>query len=314
VGADAFGDPNQPSGSGWRVGPVVNKAGAFVYCIAENRFDNGLGLVFALSPRAELNIGLRLTGAHLAKGDAWKVRLKIDNGLARDRQGVAGGPNMLVIANGADSQLYDALSHGDQLVVESPNDTVAFRLKGTGKALHDLHDCTDHARANPPAKPMARIGDATTPQLPPNMAKLLAAAGFTKIGLLPTSAAPPGHGPTDTLWRVGAVTSGYGETLSQPGQTLSGLADSYLARLKPRCRKDFQVKTVDSENLSGGALRTVDVTCGESGKTTAIALTFDLDRGGLFKVFFHEAPATAATEATKARNSIADLLKHLAAQ
>jgi hypothetical protein len=221
---------------------------------------------------------------------------------------------MLVIATGADAPFYDALSRGSQLTIEAPNDTVAFALKGTGKALHDLRDCVAAARSASPAKAIARVGVAATPQLPPSLAKLLAAAGFTKIGLMPASAAPPGHGPTDTLWRVAPVTSGYGETLSQPGQSLSDLVSTELARLKPRCRTRLQVQDRVSVNLPGGTIRTVDVTCGEAGKTTAMALTFALDRGGLFKVFYHEAPATDAAAAIKSRDRIAERLKDLAAR
>jgi hypothetical protein len=306
----AASDVAEPLGD-WRVGPVVKKGGAFVYCVAERRYANGLGLVISRSPRDEFNIGLRLTGAHLGKDEAWRVRVKLDGTQQRDRQAVAGGPNLLVIGQGRDEPFYEALTQADTLTIDGPTDLVSFRLKGSAKALTALRDCVTNARAGQPAKPIARLGDGTVPQMPPTLAKLLAETGLTKVGLLPVAKAPAGHGVVDSLWQVGPVISGYGESRSS-GQTLASVTDAHFAQLKSRCTRAFQLKAGSSDNLPGGAIRTADVTCGEGSRTTHIALTFAVDRNGLARLFFHEAPANDATAAMKSRDTIAELLKQMA--
>lgn len=296
----------EPSGD-WRVGPVAGKDGGFAYCLAESRYDNGQTLIVTRSARDEFNVGLGVPGARLTKGSAWKVKLSVDGALSRERQAVAPDPDMLVIANGTDDRLFDALIHGDVLTIEGPSDTAAFRLKGAAKALRDLRGCVERARAGQPAKTLGRIGG-DKPDLPPLLRKLLAEAGFKKVGLLPVSAAPPGHGVVDTVWRIGPVTSGLGESRGASNPSLSTLSEEALARLRPRCGADAEAKQGSTDTLPGGGFRTVTVTCGGS----HISLLFNLGRGGLFRSFFFEAPEAEAAEADRQRDAIADVLKRLA--
>ena len=295
----------------WRVGPVVNKDGAFVYCIAEARFINGDSLVIGRSPKDEFNLAVGMPEANLKKGAAWPVQVVVDGSVKRDRQAVAADPDMLVIANGADSDLYEAITHGTELAIVAPSDTVRFQLKGTGIALRDLRSCVERARDGQPVTPLGRLGGSSTPQLPPLLKELLNQAGFQKIDLLPSSSSvPPGYSNVSTLWRVGPVLSGISTSSALPGETLSSLSEAYVARLKPQCGDDFDVKWGEPENLPVASIRTGEVHCQRSSGAVHVALTFDLGRGGLLQVFFHEAPEEEAAD--KDRDAIAEVLRRLA--
>ncbi len=295
----------------WRVGPVVNKDGAFVYCIAEARFANGDSLVIGRSPKDEFNLAVGIPEAHLTKGGAWQVQMTVDDGLKRDRQAVAADPDMLVIANGNDNDLYEAITHGSKLTISSPTDTIRFQLKGTGLALRELRSCVERARAGQPMTPLGRLSGGESPLLPPLLKELLNQAGFHKIDLLAPSATPPGYPTANTLWRVGSVLSGISTSTRLAGETLSSLGDAYLARLKPQCGDDFEVKWDEPETLAVASLRTAVVNCGRHAGPVHVALTFHLGRGGLLQVFFHEAPAAAAAAADKDRSAIAEVLRRL---
>ena len=299
-------EPAAPLGD-WRVGPVVTKDGAFAYCIAESRFDNGQSLVIARSRRDELNLGLGMPSAHLTRGAAWPVTVTVDDDFKRERQAVAADPDMLVIANGADSRLFEALTHGSTLSIRGPKDTIVFQLKGTGKAMPDLKSCVEQSRAG---KPVAQLGSvAATPlQLPPALKQLLAEAGFKKIGLMAASAAPQGLGPAEYLWQAGEVTAGMTDSRGERGRSLSDLGDAALERLRPRCSRGFTVREGESANLPGGGFRSVSVACtAGSGAASHIAFLFELGRAGLFKQFFFEAADGAA--AARDRDAIAGVLK-----
>ena len=291
----------------WRVGPVVTKDGAFAYCIAESRFDNGQSLVIARSRQGEINIGLGMPSAHLSKGAAWTVTVAVDDDFKRERQAVAADPDMLVIANGADSRLLDALTHGDKLTIRGPKDTIAFQLKNTNKAMPALKTCVEQARAGRPAAALGAVS-ASSLQLPPVLKQLLAEAGFKKLGLMTASAAPRGLGPADYLWKVETVTAGMAETRSERNRSLGELADAVLDRLRPRCARDFTVRESESANLPGGSFRSTEVACTTgSGATSTIAFLFQLGRAGLFKQFFFEAPTAEA--AKHDRDAVASVLK-----
>ena len=305
------GDATAPMGD-WRVGPVVNKDGAFIYCIAEARFANSDSLVVGRSPKDEFNLAVGMPEAHLARGTAWPVEVVVDGTVKRERQAVAADPDMLVIANGADNDLFEAITHGTTLAIVGPSDTVRFQLKGTGVAMRELRSCVDRARAGLPITPLGRVGGGGGLQLPPLLKELLNQAGFRKIDLLSPSTTPPGYPTVDTLWRVGSVLSGISTSTRQPGDTLNSLGDAYAARLKAQCGADFQVTWGDIENFPVGSLRTAGMTCRRPSGVAHVALTFDLGRGGLLQVFFHEAPAAEAAAADKDRDAIADVLRRLA--
>ncbi len=295
----------------WRVGAVVDKGGGFAYCVAESRYSNGQSLIIALNARDEFNLGLGMPSAHLTRGAGWKVQVVVDGTLKRDRQAVAPDPDMLVIANGHDRELYDALSRGSALAIVGPNDTVAFQLSGTAKALRDLRACADRARAGLPFTPLGKV-DSDHPQLPPLLKELLKQAGFKKIDLLPASAVPPGYPTAETVWRIGPVISGINSVTAPPGDTITTLSDAYVTRLKGRCSGDFHVTWQAPESLPTASLRLAEATCTRPGSgAVRVALTFDLGRDGLLQSFFHEAPASDGVAAIRSRDAIADVLRRL---
>jgi len=307
--ADDAPDERAAPLGGWRVGPVVTKDGAFAYCIAESKFDNGQSLVIARSRQGEINIGLGMPAAHLTKGSAWPVTVMVDDDFKRERQAVAADPDMLVIANGSDTRLFEALTHGGALAIRGPKDTIRFQLKGTGKAMPELKSCVDQGRGGKPAAPLGAVSGSSL-QLPPVLKQLLAEAGFKKIGLMAASAAPVGLGPADYLWKAGGVTAGMAESRAERTRGLSDLADAVLERLRPRCAGGFTVREGESSNLPRGGFRSTEVACtAASGPTSHIAFLFELGRGGLFKQFFFEAPDSAA--AARDRDAIAGVLKQV---
>ena len=310
----AAAEPAAPAG-GWRVGPVVASDGGFAYCVAEIRYATGQTLLISRNARDEFNIGLGLPGAHLPRRSAWSVTVRVDGDPSRTRQAVAAEAGMLVIANGADRVLFDAMTHGSTLTIDGPSDAIALQLSGSGKALPELKTCVDQARSGQTGKPLGRIGAGATgdiPALPPYLKKLLAEAGFKTIGLLPTTAAPPGYGPIDAVWKVGAVIGGIGETPGDANRSLSSLSETVLAAVKARCTRDFQVQDGPPDSLPGGSFRTSDITCDGAAGSVHIALLFNLGSGGLFRLIFHEAPLADAASADKNRDAIADVLKRLA--
>ena len=307
-GDDGEGEPASPL-SGWRVGPVATIDGGVLYCVAESRFDNGQSLVIARSRRGEINIGIGAPAAHLTKGAAWPVTVMVDTDFKRDRKAVAADADMLVIANGADSRLVEALTQGGTLTIRGPKDTVAFRLKDTSKAMPDLTTCVDQVVAGKPPAPLGSVASSPR-QLPPALKRLLAEAGFRKIGLMAGSAAPQGLGPADYVWKTETVTAGMTEFRPEPGRSLASLGDDALARLRPRCSGHLVAKDIETENLPGGSFRLVDVDCAPASGTGAqIAFLFELGRGGLFKQFFFE--SASASAAGKDRGAIADVLKQI---
>jgi hypothetical protein len=149
--------------------------------------------------------------------------------------------------------------------------------------------------------------------LPPLLKELLNQAGFHKIELLPPSTAPAGYPAVETLWRVAGVLNGISTSRKPPGETLNSLGNAYVAGMKPHCGDAFQVTWKEPETLPVASLRTAGVTCGRAGGGPVhVALTFDLGRGGLLQVFFHEAPVAEAAAADKDRDAIADVLRRLA--
>ncbi|MEI6560094.1 MAG: hypothetical protein WCO00_16985 [Rhodospirillaceae bacterium] len=299
-------EPASPLGD-WRIGPVVTKDGAFAYCMAESRFDNGWSLVIARSRQGALNIGLGMAAAHLIKGAAWPVTVIVDGSFKRDRQAVAADPDMLVIANKGDTELFQALVHGDTLAIRGPKDTISFQLRGTNRAMPALRTCVEQARAGKPANPLGSVA-AGSLQFPPALKRLLAEAGFKTVGLMAASAAPQGLGPVDFLWKAAEVTAGMAESRTTLGAGLAGLGDAILERLRPRCAGGFTASESDATTLPGGSFRALEVACTTSAGTTShIAFLFELGRGGLFKQFFFEAADAAA--AARDRDMIAGVLK-----
>ncbi|CAK0751078.1 putative Signal peptide protein [Azospirillaceae bacterium] len=312
-----------PGGSGvpaeltgeWISGPVVDPKGTFLYCVAESRTTGGQALVLGRSARDELNIAIGMPGAGMTRGQGWPVKVVVDSELRRNRQALAAEPELLVIANGPDQELLEAIGHGQLLTIEGPHDSLAFRLKGSGKAVRDLRACTDNARAGKPGKPLGRIDPAGAPAtLPPGVREILAQAGFKKIDLLPLSAAPAGLSPVQAVWRVGPVTAGISETLAAADNTLPTLSEQVANRLRPACGEDFDIRWKEPELLPGAALREAVIGCKPGGKEPLkLALLFYLTRTGLFTTLFHQTPAREAAAGSRDHDAVTTVIRKAAA-
>lgn len=307
--------PAEELSAEWASGPVVDQKGKFLYCVAENRTPAGQALVLGRSPNGELNLAIGIPGAGMTRGQGWPVKVSVDGALNRKRQAQAAEPELLVIQNGADEELIDAIAHGKVLTVEGPSDSLAFRLKGSGKAIRDLKKCTDDARAGTVGKPLGRIdAEAAPATLPPGVREILAQAGFKKVDLLPAAAAPAGLAPVQAVWRVGPVTAGISESQAGADTTLPTLSEQMATRLKPGCGDAFEVRWQEPEVLTAAALRKATVRCAPGGKPQRLLLLFYLTRTSIFTAIFHQAAEAEAAAADRDHAAVTAVIRKAAAE
>ncbi|WP_448190665.1 hypothetical protein [Azospirillum sp. sgz301742] len=313
----------------WRVGPVNALDGKFAYCVAENHFVSGHGLIIARNPPGELNIVVAIPGAQLPKNQRWEVKVQVDDTPARDRTAVAMQSDLLVVPQGKDDELYTQLQRGRQLVVQSATDRVAFQLKGTGKALIDLKACAEKARpAEPPAaKPAPQAdkgpdkggpdkggpdkGPGKTP-FPDALGEILAQAGLREVEPVSFADLPEDKRPADFAWRAGRVFGGVRERIVGDDATLVGLTNEYVDTLKAKCPGTANATLTAAEKFDGVEIRTGAVDCQSKDETVHVALTFYLTGSRLFTTFFHEGAASDASVADKARDNITAVIRRLA--
>lgn len=297
---------------GWQGGPAKDKDGKFSYCMVEGRFDSGHILMVARNPKGELNLGIGIPGAELPKGQDWKVKIAIDGKLSRERLAFAPQPDMLVIPNGRDEELYSAMMSGKELVFTSSADRIAFALKGTKKVLTDLKTCVEKSGNVPPID-TATKGAAPKNGLPEGLADLLAAAGLREVEPIPLDKLPKEERPADLAWRFGPIVGGIRERLVGEGATLPELSDAFAEAMTKRCDGKAAVALNPVETLPGVALRTGAVDCAMKGGTLHVSLTFFLSSARLFTVLFHESGEADRGLADKVRDNLAEILRQLAA-
>jgi hypothetical protein len=309
--APADSKPAEPVGE-WLVGPVVDPKGEFLYCVSESRYNNGQSLVIGRSPREEINLAIGTNGGTLIQGQGSRVKISVDGELNRSRQAFATQPDLLVIANGPDRELVDALEHGKLLVIEGPKDSIGFVLKGTGKAMRDLRTCVAEARSGKPVKPLGRVeADGSPTTLPPRLRELLAEAGFKKVDLLALKAAPVGFENAQAVWRSGGVVAGVQEAPAEADKTLPGLSEALMLKLRTGCGAAYEPRWTDPEVLAEAALRLGSTPCLVPGKDKQhLSLLVFLTRNGLFTSFFFLAPDREA--ATRDRDAVAKVVRKAA--
>jgi len=289
-------------GGDWRVGPVNGPNGGFAYCVAENRFVSGHALLIARSPSGELNLAMGIPGARLPVEERWPVTVVVDDGPGREGVAVAMRPDMLVVPQGRDEDLYAQLRRGRQLSIRSSGDRVAFQLKGTGKALADLKACVDKGQ---PAS-------ASAEDLPEALREILAAAGLRGVQPVRLADAPEEERPADFAWRLGGVYGGVRERTVGEGATLEDLTDEYVAALKAKCPGTTAATLDPVEALPSVRLRTATVDCRGERESVHVALTFYLTDSRLFTALFHEVADADRTVADTARDNVTAVLRRLA--
>ena len=302
---------------GWVGGPAKDKDGKFAYCVIEGRFDSGHSLMIARNTKGEVNLGIAIPGAELPGGQQWQVKISVDGKLTRERMAVAPQPDMLVVPNGKDEELYTALVNGNELVFLSAADRVSFALKGTKKILNDLKTCVDKSGNVPPlttaTKPPAPKETAKPGALPAGVTDLLLAAGLREVEPIPMDNIPREERPADVAWRFGPVVGGIRERVVGEGAKLGELSDSFADAMKKRCDGTANVAMNPVETVTTVSLRTGAVDCTmKDGTKMHVSLTFFLSPARLFTVLFHESAESDKGLADKVRDNLAEVLRKAA--
>ena len=290
----------------WRVGPVNALDGKFAYCVAENRFASGHGLIIARNTPGELNIAVAIPGAQLPVDQRWEVKVQVDE-TVREKVAVAMQPDLLVVPQGKDEELFGLLQRGRQLTVLSASDRVAFQLKGTGKALADLKTCAEKAEPAP-----AKTAKAPKMPFPDALGEILAQAGLREVEPVSFTDVPEEKRPADYAWRVGRVFGGVRERTVGGDATLEALTNEYVDTLKAKCPGKANATLSAAETLQDVEIRTGSVDCEAKEESVHVALTFYLTASRLFTTFFHEGPAADAAVSDKARDNITTVIRRLA--
>lgn len=296
----------------WRVGPVNALDGKFAYCVAENRFTSGHGLIIARNTPGELNIAVAIPGAQLPVDQRWDVKVQVDE-TVREKVAVAMQPDLLVVPQGKDEELFGLLQRGRQLAVLSASDRVAFQLKGTGKALADLKTCAEKALPAPTkqaAKPKPQSPGKTP--FPDALGEILTQAGLRDVEPVSFTDVPMEKRPADYAWRIGRVFGGVRERTVGDGATLTALTSEYVDTLKAKCPGTASATLSAAEALQDVEIRTGSVDCEAKEESVHVALTFYLTASRLFTAFFHEGPAADAVTSDKARDNITTVIRRLA--
>lgn len=310
--------PAKPDGPGeliesWDGGAAKKKDGSFAYCVVEGEFTSGHVLMFARSPNGETNIGIGIPGADLPKGGEWPVTIEVDKKLKRERSAVASQPDMLVVSNGKDEELVNALMGGNELVVSSASDRIVFKLAGTKKVLGDLKTCVDKGGNVPPIKVAAgRPADKDKNKknrLPEGLDSLLTAAGVHDAELVPMDNVPQDRRPADVAWRFGPIVGGIRERAVGEGAKIDELSDSFAEAMKQRCEGTPTVTLNQSEQAGSVWLRTGSVDCAMPQGKLHVTLNFLLSQRRLFTVIFHEAAEPDVPLADKVRDNLAQVLR-----
>ena len=308
--------PAKPDGPGeliesWDGGAAKKKDGSFAYCVVEGEFTSGHVLMFARSPKGETNIGIGIPGADLPKGGEWPVTIEVDKKLKRERTAVASQPDMLVVSNGKDEDLINALMGGNELVVSSASDRIVFKLAGTKKVLGDLRTCVDKGGNVPPIKVAAgRPADKDRKnRLPEGLDSLLTAAGVHDAELVPMDNVPQDRRPADVAWRFGPIVGGIRERAVGEGAKIDELSDSFADAMKQRCDGTPTVTLNQSEQAGAVSLRTGSVDCAMPQGKLHVTLNFLLSQRRLFTVIFHEAGEPDVALADKVRDNLAQVLR-----
>lgn len=309
--ADALPKPEGPGEliESWDGGAAKKKDGSFAYCVAEGEFTSGHVLMFARSPKGETNIGIGIPGADLPKGGEWPVTIEVDKKLKRERVAIASQPDMLVVSNGKDEELVNALMAGNELVVSSASDRIAFKLDGTKKVLGELKTCVDKGGNVPPIKVAAGRPAEKKNRLPEGLDSLLTAAGVHDAELVPMDKVPQERRPADVAWRFGPIVGGIRERAVGEGARIDELSDSFADAMKQRCEGTPTVSLNPSEQAGAVWLRTGSVDCAMQQGKLHVTLNFLLSQRRLFTVIFHEAGEPDVALADKVRDNLAHVLR-----
>jgi hypothetical protein len=286
----------------------LSETNQFAYCATEAHYENGLVLIFARNAAEETNLIIGFPGGNLTEGADYAVQVKVDSAISRDLTGHVAQKELLIIPTGTDEELYGKFRSGSVLTITAPEDSVAFKLQGTGKALDDLRDCA--------AAHADRLA-----AFPPALRGILVAAGLDRarpvqVERAESTTGASGEDPVDFAWMLGPVLGGavqrpLPEDWTGAREQFDAMIEQYFTGLKPQCGGEFVVSKDEVQDLGFGFLQKADVYCTREDESNLAALALYVDPQG-FTVFFHEGKGAGEELATQARDNIALVLAELA--
>ncbi len=314
------------------------------YCLAEAPYDNGLSLLLALSPNQELNLGLLVPEAGFTAGEAWDMKLNIDDTLLRMRPAEAVEPEVLRQNFGADNALLNGLQRGKVLRLSGALDEIWLSLEGSGRAIAQLKDCVKQLngasvtpKAEPKPKAAGNLSEAApsttkaaptkaTPsqkqseeneedervELPPPLAAVLARADIKITEVIDLSGLPPDQRPADFAWKSGKVFGGVRERRVPDKETLQNIGGQILGAFKSRCGGEFSENISKAIMQDGIEWQKADLVCKQPGRPVQVALLLYLTDTRLFSMFLHEAPLPDGKLAIAARDALTKTILELA--
>src|SRR5687768_13572394 len=85
----------------WKARPVGDpKTKAFSYCAVENRYDNGLALLFARNKSGEMNVAIGFPDDRLETARHYNAKISVDGKFERRVDAFAPSAKILVIPTG----------------------------------------------------------------------------------------------------------------------------------------------------------------------------------------------------------------------
>lgn len=129
--------------SAWTVGPIQAKSdNGSRYCSMKNTYQDGQALVFARDDSGAKNsIALDLKKNLLEAGRQYQVRLNAGD-MTRKVAALAASRQVIVMQMGRDNPFYEAIRNKKVLSFDLDAGQFSFGLKGTGKALTSLNECS----------------------------------------------------------------------------------------------------------------------------------------------------------------------------
>lgn len=285
---------------GWQVVAVRDPNDQLVFCRAEVLDPTTkLTLAVALSPKNEVNIGIKVPDGGFNKGEGFDVTLGLDNDWSKKVQAESAMSELLLIRLGVNNDFLQRFGKAAVLRVVGDADATEFKLKGSGKVVQQLQACVKNAPAETGQKAAAKdAGD-----FPIGLAALLQAAGLT-VQPVPLPDVP--GRAVDYAWttNVGsvAVDGGFREMPNAAGN-LQGMVAAQLAPYKKECGAK-NIKEQKAEILPTLSLQSVDIAC----QKEFAAFLFYKTNTNIFAMVIHRGDSAAAKAA---RDKISVVVRRL---
>jgi invasion protein IalB len=149
----------------WTVTAVNKENGAFDYCAAGNRFDNGHALLIARNKADEVIIIVGLPSDKLKAKSILPTKLTVDSRDMRQSSGLVTRPSAMAITMGKDQRFFESIRRGTTLLIDNSEVKLSVSLRGSGKALAGLTACVGSSGESVP-KPQQIVAPQAAPVTP----------------------------------------------------------------------------------------------------------------------------------------------------